>query len=935
MKTHRRWALLLAAAGVALLSRAAAADDMYVVKPVSDLAFADGTLPVDDGSRRYDRGFWRRSQVVRPYAVLDGGGEVCLDFPSGDWNDPLGLAAARIAVRGSGGQAVAGRLFVPEPDFRRMRALAFSIDADELTADDRADFLEVKLAHYRALLGRGIPGAAWFRHQARETERTLRRLGRTVGDAPAARGPFGRRPRGEMEDTFALVSGGRAVSENLQLDRVLAAPAGAAEATVAVDTIDGITVREFDWTGMIEGLAPATDPLAALIPEDQHAVLLPSFQALVDLVDDADVHGAPVLHALQPRGEHALVRRRYERQLGLPLDAFARLLGPQLVGTVAVTGSDPYLRTGSDVAVLLETGDPAGLQAMLVGRAAVAHQGQPAVRRESGEIDGVAYTSMRSPDRAVCSYIAVLEKAVVVTNSLAQLRRLAGAQAGTTPSLAALPEYTFFRDRYRRGEEGETALVVISDATIRRWCGPRWRIGTSRRGRAVAVMTEIQARSLDRLVAGGISTGPVYLEDPMPDFGELSLTPRGVVSSTYGTLAFQTPILELDLERVTQEEADLYARWRRAYQRNWRDFFDPIAARIARAPDGLSIDLTVMPLITRTEYGPMMDMSRNATLTPAAADRHEGTILHAAFALDVESGLVRQGATWASAMAPQLGMNPLAWLDDTIALYADEDPFWTELAAAEDTEDFMEHEVHRLPLALHVAVKDGLKLTAFLATVRAFIEQTAPGMTVWETRKHHDMSYVRVTPSEEAKAGDRMAANLGVCYAASGDSLIVTLNEPLLHRALDRRAARRAAGTDAGPAPDAWLGDNLDVVATSAIIPVAEAIYAESLGQQMQLMAWNNLPILNEWHRRYPNPDPVSLHEAFWQLRLICPGGGTYEWNDEWRTMESTVYGHPGAPKEGPTLPDAIRDIESGRAGLSFVDGGLRTRVKLQRRPAE
>ena len=37
--------------------------------------------------------------------------------------------------------------------------------------------------------------------------------------------------------------------------------------------------------------------------------------------------------------------------------------------------------------------------------------------RVKGEIDGVPYTGAVSPDRVICSYLAALEKTVVVTNS--------------------------------------------------------------------------------------------------------------------------------------------------------------------------------------------------------------------------------------------------------------------------------------------------------------------------------------------------------------------------------------------------------------------------------------------------------------------------------------------------------------------------------------
>ena len=59
--------------------------------------------------------------------------------------------------------------------------------------------------------------------------------------------------------------------------------------------------------------------------------------------------------------------------------------------------------------------------------------------------------------------------------------------------------------------------------------------------------------------------------------------------------------------------------------------------------------------------------------------------------------------------------------ENAVAIYADTDPFWVDLAKVDtpdDIEQFMEQNVHRLPVALHVKVRSGLKLTAFLAGVR-------------------------------------------------------------------------------------------------------------------------------------------------------------------------------------------------------------------------
>ena len=198
--------------------------------------------------------------------------------------------------------------------------------------------------------------------------------------------------------------------------------------------------------------------------------------------------------------------------------------------------------------------------------------------------------------------MAKLDEAVIVTNSLHQIRRLGEVRSGKSKSIASLPEYAFFRDRYRLGDSEESALVFLSDPTIRRWCGPRWRIADSRRTRTAAVMAEIQAGQLDPLVKKQVQPGPVYTDLPLAGAGQLTLTPGGVVSSAAGSLEFLTPIGEMPLEEVTKAEADAYGRWRDGYQRNWTWAFDPIAVRIGVHKDRLSGDMTVMPLIWGTEY---------------------------------------------------------------------------------------------------------------------------------------------------------------------------------------------------------------------------------------------------------------------------------------------------------------------------------------------
>lgn len=904
--------------GTALL-----ADDAYYWLPTAQVMIVDGELP--------DR--WRPANFhthhhFQPYAVLEGAGEA---YVRADDQQNVAPETVRIAIRCPTDSMVAGTLYWPsrvedgKPHDQLLR-LRFQVPATSADPKYRPNFLEAKRAHYERLLSTDLPGSAWFRHQVDLARRELGQRHDT-SSTMAMRRFFGRRGN-QVEDTFALVSGGRALSENLQLDRVLPTTESSV-GTIDIDTIEGITVREYAW--QVDKLQPDTDPLARRIPDDQHALLFPSFNALVDLLDQADEQGTPYLNLAQPRGESARSRERYEKQLGVALDSVARLLGPQLVSSVAITGSDPYFRTGTDVAVLFESPSAAALQHLLAAQIKLSTAAAE-VTTVAGKAGSIAYTGVRSPSRDVCSYLAVVDNVVIVANSLRQLEAVAAVADREQPSLASLPEYTFFRDRYRRGEP-ESALLIISDKTIRRWCGPKWRIATSRRTRALAVVADLQAANMSRLAVADFAPGPIYSDRWQHLVGDLQLNRGGVHSSVHGSLEFQTPIAELDVQRVTQEEKTLYERWRDGYQSNWSNFFDPIAVRFVVDKERLSADLTVMPLIAGSRYNQFINISKGAQIGPGDGDPHADSLVHFVLAMNRDSQVVQQGSNMLKMFAPQVNIDPLSWIGQAIAVFAEDSPVWQELAAAKDGQ-FAMNNFHRFPVALYVEVQSGLRLTAFLAGVRAFVEQTAPAMTVWETKDHQGQPYVKVSPSARARQNEpNLPEEAGLYYAASGDYLLVTVNEDLLKRALDRYAARQQAkekGEEPQRAGPTWLGESLCAQVDRRALEFFELAFGSHYQQFMQNVAWNNLPILNEWKHRYPDQDPVALHERIWKTRLRSPAGDGYRWNEAWQTMESISYGHPGEPKTGPSFPTALREVARANFGITFEEDGLRTRVEME-----
>jgi hypothetical protein len=283
-----------------------------------------------------------------------------------------------------------------------------------------------------------------------------------------------------------------------------------------------------------------------------------------------------------------------------------------------------------------------------------------------------------------------------------------------------------------------------------------------------------------------------------------------------------------------------------------------------------------------------------------------------------------------SAFIPQLKVNPLDWLGQSVALYCDDDPFWNDLAIAKDKSQFMMTNLGRLPIALHVQVRQPLKLAAFLTAMRGMIEQTAPNLTQWSSPQHNGRTYVKITANLAEMIGEGIPP-FSVCYATTPTSLTITLNENLLKRAIDRHIAstQPAAGAKA-PSTQPWLGSNLALQIDRRFLTVMPFDDGADTNSYTRTLAWDNLPILNEYKRLYPDHNPLEIHEQLWHVRLLDPAGGQYVWNDEYKTMESTTYGHPAAPKTGPASPRSLDIIQSGNFGVDFEDQGIRARAQLQ-----
>ena len=795
-------------------------------------------------------------------------------------------------------------------------------------------FLRYRAIRYKWLQELGVPGTAWFRHQVTKDNIRLAQIRKEP--KPSTHTHNSRaiiRPtrNTELENSMDLFSGGRAISENLQLNRELRLSSDEQNRTIPVSSVAGITIDEIPWKEWMKGEKPLLDPISSILPHDQHALIFPSYSSMLEVMDQANERGTPFLRVSEDRAESARSKEKYSEQLCLPSDELSRILGPKLISSVAITGSDPLIRTGTCFTVIFEAKQKQSLLSALALRRMEAHKKNDDSGMVSGKIPQSKtsnYQGLTTKDRSIRSFVSSFDNFVVVTNSIDQLTQIAKVFEQKNKSLGSLEEYHFFRQRYPiTPESSEDAFLIVTDSTIRRWCGPEWRIGASRRTRAAAAIAELQARK---------ESGAPLNTKEFPELGKVSFINGLVQSTKFGNLAFLKSVNELNIKKITPAEKKAYEFFRDRYQSHWSKYFDPICAQLSIDNGKIKGDLSILPLIGGTDYRQMIQMVGEVKLDSESGDPHPETVLHWVSAIDMNSPRFQQASNFAAIMAPSLGAGAFSWVGESFSFYLDNSPFFKDMQKAflqdgiKGVEDFSEKNFGRIPLGVNVEVRNPFKLTAFLAGLRAWIEQTSPGMTIWSSHSHKGQGYVKIAPGKGLE--DRLikegSAPIALYYVPSPKLLTISLSENIIQKAIERTLLQREENSTLPKAK--WDGMSTAFHASRPIPSLFDLSMGQNVINGLQRKSWNNLHALNEWRIHLKKKDSLKYHQKVWHTDLLCPGGGEYQWNKKFQTYESTVFGHPANPKS-PKDFSLFGKWKAVDFGLSFENDGLRVRANLEK----
>jgi hypothetical protein len=402
---------------------------------------------------------------------------------------------------------------------------------------------------------------------------------------------------------------------------------------VKVSGLHGPKVKSHPWHKMLASRDPKVSDLSRCVPHDFYLVEFRSVSKFLELIESADqwstfIYSQSVKDA---RSQH--VSERVRKQLALETNFVLQPFYDRFLIGMAITGSDLFIREGSDVTLLLHFRQNSfdghttesifrhGMSGMLA-RAEKAH---PDATRTSGKMLGVDYVHVATPDRAVCVYAAYPKPGLHVrTNSKAALQRVLEAIRGTDTAgkrvkrLGETDEFKYIRTLMPQGATEEDGFVYLSDAFIRHMVSPQLKLTELRRlmaynhlrmiGHAAQMYRTEQGKfpaSLEALASADCCPGKFNEGDlRAPDGGFYTLSDDGTsgLCARHGTARFMTPCCEIPVARVTTEEAAAYKAFVDQYNQYWRTYFDPIAIRVQVQPKRVRMETIVLPLIDNTVY---------------------------------------------------------------------------------------------------------------------------------------------------------------------------------------------------------------------------------------------------------------------------------------------------------------------------------------------
>ncbi len=739
---------------------------------------------------------------------------------------------------------------------------------------------------------------------------------------------------GAWEDLMDLGTGRRSIDLALQTNSPLRARA-TERPTIPISKLKPPELNIPPYEQMLAqlGTAVPAEPLANTTPADFYFARSKNIEALFDVLDEVDSWVTPAVHVLDTKMQRLDLAARYQTQLGLRRTELSRRLGPELISELAVIGSDPFMRDGSDVTVLFRPRSDTALATALTATVQLTARPHGGIESKELRAAGHPVVFSWSPNRAVAQYKANVAGLLVVSNSLGAITRVIETSQGKHPALSSEPDFRYMLAR--DATVPADVLAFAGDRFMQSAVSPISRVLDARRQVAKSELLRVSHAAL---LFGWLHGNPatsgeqlvksvVFSEAEMRHFdreritfdsGSTRIGPR----SAWGSPASLTPLIDLAAPtRVTTTEKSAYEAFVRRYQGVWAEALDPIAlrVRIQHSADGtaLGAKLRVVPIARDTDMMQMARIVGDGRVHPGPVASGFRLLLALAKDSELRRELSGQSRSMLGRTLAVDWIGPYAMvgvLDDPSLPNAMSRSDWVSQKPADDEEHHSKFEwVFDVPLYAALSIESSKGAALALAVLK----ERLGNFGTWTAAT----PYREQAITEIAVEGE----HLSLFYALTDKLLIVTLSEKALHHLIDLVADGKPlpkGSTARDPDSAQWAfdlsgvpGGGLWTAMTWAIARELERADNDNFAQARQLF--------------YGVPDTASDPQRYDAVALAYLGAIPVTQDGKRFTLtragvSDPVRGNdhapvwPELPVPGSDLDRVLQTLQSVRSAISF-----------------
>lgn len=748
-----------------------------------------------------------------------------------------------------------------------------------------------------------------------------------------------------------LTTGTMAITQSLALKRLRdTGPRVDLERTIDISKVPGITIAEHPWKKMMAGKKPAAEPLAKLVPHDNYYIRFKDFTKFTEFQDFFEEWGTPAGRAYEVQSREYGLKQRYEKQLCLKSTWLGRKFGSILVKNVAITGSDPFLREGSDVTVLFHVNNR---EAFLAGvdpfiKEAKKEFGERFMEKK-GTYREIPTESFTTPLREISVHRAAFDQYVVYSNSPVGLRRVIDTLNGEKSLWQSL-DFQYMRTVFKADDKEEDGFAFLSDAFIRQLVGPASKIKEMRRLEAMTSLSmlthgalfhawetgKLPADHKTLLAAAGLV--PEHLYQPEGRKIHWNAKRQVAVSDAYNTLHFATPLIELPIDRITAFEAQTYRDFREEYQRLWRQFFDPVGIRFSLDKKQIKLEVYILPMINNQEYNNLQGITGFTTtdLDPRRISPRSLLQFHMSFR---DMGWFKSVGGWAQIRLDDnktMGRLGEWWMRNDLLPLKDKNQHTDEAINL----------AFQLPITAGIGIRDKREFPKDKENITNLLKSFLGPVKIKES-KYKGTVITRARFGEDSQLAKQLNRNVKgkvakvvIYHAVIEDGWYVGFDKGALKDMIDRAEARRKQKLVDGP-----------TVPVNASLHISPRSANQTLPALQQYLEWEThkraLPNDALWYTLYrtglvdartPEKDKKAAALKFLGFIPVSPDDAPYEYDAARDEIINQRHGSLRQPRLHETIADnspiaaLLTAFPSLRIDLCYREDGFHSIITLERK---